>query len=938
VFLRPAMFLCLSGFAFTALARGGSPGVIFEPNSGQYPSTVRYFSRFAEVSLFLEASGARILYGDPRRGADSVVVEWLGGNPAVTISGFEETGGVSNYYFSPNQSDWRAAVPHYRRVRYASVFSGIDVIFYENRNQLEFDFLIHPGADPSQIRMRIGGTARLRLSPRGDLVIGARGRELRLGKPVLYQPGVSGNKPVAGSYVLAGNRTVQFRVGDYDKQEALIIDPTLVSTYVGGRDVDLPSGVTTDVAGNIYLTGYTSSTDFPRSSSPYKAILGTGDSDAFVMKLNATATSILYATFLGGSFADYGRAIAVDSTGAAYITGSTIGRFPTTIGAFRELPANAPAIFAAKLDAAGGALVYATYLDGAGAGQGIAVDGAGNAYVAGFTYTSTFTTTTGAYQRTYGGATDGFVVKLNPSGTAQLYSTFLGGQGEDQITGIDVDTSGNAYVTGFTASNNFPTTPSAYRMAYSGSTDAFVAKLKDDGTALVYSTYLGGSNIDRAYAIDIDGSGNSYIAGQTFSSSFPTTAGAFRTAHGGGSDAFVTKLNATGSSLAYSTFLGGAGACSVSDPFRQYSCDTAYAISVDANGQAFVAGLAGPGFQLSGASQSTPGGNGDAFVTQINATGTSLIYSTFVGGGGGDVALGVTNSSASGPVVTGFTNSTDFPVSSGALQTTHGGGAQEGFLTRLASCTATPGSSGSFFPGAAGSYSIDVIATPACGWSASSDVNWITITNGIGAGNGSVLFTVAANPGALRTGQISVNGANYSVQQVAHCITLGSSGSWFPASGGSYSLAVFATCAWSAASNTSWIVITSSAGTGNGQVNYTVAGNLTGLSRSGHIDVSGAIYQVNQVGGPAGLACGATLSKATDQFDSSGGSSSLWVSTTPGCEWTTTNPIPWITITAGLAGRGEGIIGYTVAPNRTSQARAGAVTVGGQSLLISQAP
>lgn len=929
--VRLALFLFLPGF-FIAWGREGKPAVIFEPNSGQYRHTVHFFSRFAETFLLLEDTGVRVV------GAGSLFLEWLGGNRSAAVSGFDETGGVSNYYRTAHKPDWRTGIRHYRRVRYASVYPGVDLIFYARGNQFEFDFILLPGADPSRIRMRVRGAANLWLTAAGDLVIKTRGNQLRLGKPVLYQPGPSGEKPVEGSYVLLSKTTFRFHVGEYEPREPLVIDPTLVSTYIGGRDVDIPSAAATDGNGNIYLTGYTSSTDFPRSATPYKATLVSGDADAFVMKLNPSATAVLYSTFLGGTFADYGRAIAVDSAGAAYITGSTIGRFPTTAGAFRELPANAPAIFSAKLDGAGGALVYATYLDGAGAGQAIAVDSGGNAYIAGSTYTPTFTTTVGAYQRNYGGGTDGFLVKLNPAGTAQVYSTFLGGLSEDQITGIKVDGSGNAYVTGFTTSNNFPATPSAYRTAYSGSTDAFVSKIKDDGSALLYSTYLGGSNIDRCYAIDVDGSGNAYIAGQTLSSSFPTTAGAFRTAHGGGSDAFVTKLNAAGSSLVYSTFLGGAGACTVSDPFRQYSCDSAYAINVDAGGQAYVAGLAGAGFQLAAASQSSPGGNGDAFVTQINAAGTSLVYSSFLGGGGGDVALAVVNSTASGPVVAGFTNSTDFPVTTGALQTTHGGGAQEGFLTRLASCPVTLGSSGSFFPGAAGSYSIDVFASLACGWSASSGESWITVTNGIGAGNGQVFFDVGANPGGLRTGQISVNGAVYTVQQVTHCVTLGSSGSWFPQSGGSYGLAVFATCAWTATSNTSWIAITSGSGTGNGQVNYTVAANNTGSARSGQIDVSGVIYQINQVGGPAGLSCAVTLSKTSDQVHSSGGSSSLWVSTTAGCEWTTAHSVPWITITAGLAGRGEGVLGYTVSPNRTGQARAGVVTIGGQTLTISQAP
>ncbi|MBL8179393.1 MAG: SBBP repeat-containing protein, partial [Bryobacterales bacterium] len=701
--------------------------------------------------------------------------------------------------------------------------------------------------------------------------------------------------------------------------------------------VDIVAAAAVDGNENIYLTGYTNSTTFPTGGPPYKATLTPGDADAFVMKLNPTGTTVVYSTYLGGTFADYGRAIAVNAAGEAYITGSSIGRFPTTAGAFRESPANAPAIFVAKLSATGASLGYATYLDGAGAGLGIAVDAAGDAYVAGHTYTATFTTTMGSVQQTYGGATDAFVVKLNATGTAQVYSTFLGGLAEDQATAIQVDGSGNAYVSGFTGSSNFPVTTGSYRTSFAGATDAFALKLNATGSVLTYSTLLGGANVDRAYAIAVNGAGEAHIAGQTYSSSFPTTAGAYRTSHGGAADAFVTKLNANGTDAVYSTFLGGSGTCSIVDPFRLYQCDAAYGIGLDASGNAYVAGVAGTGFPMAGAFQATHGGSGDAFVAQLNAGGTALVFSTYIGGGGGDVALSLVHASANGPVIAGFTSSTDLPISPGALQVIRGGGAHEGFLSRLAPCSVTLGSAGSFFPKTAGTYNLAVFAAAGCAWSASTDVNWVTLNSGTGSGNGQVGYTVAANNGPQRVGHITVSGQTYTITQVTGlCATLASTGSWHPQTAGSYAVGVFATCSWTASASHAWITLPVTSGTGNASLAYTVGENLTGAARYGTITVNGQTYAVNQVGGAGALSCTYFVSSSSETFPKAGGSSSVLVLANSGCEWAVANPHSWIAITAGMAGLADGVVGITVAPNDTGQTRVGILVIAGSTVTVTQ--
>lgn len=912
---------------------GGLP-VVFEPNRGQAQPEVLFVGRGAGFVALFARLETRIGLG-----SSWVSLKALDAAEQPAVEGLMRLSGHSNYFWGPDPERWLRGVPHYQRLCYRGLYPGIDLFFYGHERRLVFDLLVAPGADPSRIRFQVRHARRLSLDAEGTLVVEAGPMEIRFPKPFIYQP-ISGEKRiVSGGFTLLGEDAFGFAVGDYDRRQPLVIDPTLLTSYLGGRDTDIVAAAASDGSGNLYLTGYTASSDFPLSATPYKSSLQPGDADAFVVKLNATATTILYATYLGGPFADYGRAIAVDFTGAAYITGSTVGRFPVTTGAYRQLPADAPTIFVAKLDANGGSLAYATYLDGAGAGHAIAVDSAGNAYVAGYTYSASFLTSSNAVQRTYGGATDAFVVKVNATGSALAYSTFIGGSSEDQATAIAVNSSGEAFVAGFTSSSAFPVTTGAFRTSYGGSTDAFALKLDATASSLLYSTYLGGPNIDRAWALDIDAAGNAYIAGQTYSSSFPTTAGAVQTTHGGGTDAFLSKLNSSGSALIYSTFLGGSGTCLVQDPFRQYQCDAAYAVRVNASGQAYVAGLAGAGFPLAGATQPSAGGAGDAFVSHLTADGSRLLHSAYIGGAAGDVALALALPSGADPVVAGLTASTDLPVGTGVLQPVRGGGTLEGFLTRLAPCTVTLPSSGSFFPGTGASYALDVFAASSCGWSAESNASWITITSGAGAGNGQVQYTVATNNGPLRSGQIIVNGASYTVQQVSNsCVTLGSYSSWFPQSGGTYSLPVFATCSWSATSNVSWITINSGTGSGDGAVDYTVAANNTGAVRFGQIDVSGQIFQVSQLGGPAGLACSYTLSKTSDAFGKGGGSGSLWVTAASGCEWTVSNSNPWIRITAGLAGSGSGIVGYTVAPNRTGQPRLGVVTLGGQTLTLFQAP
>ena len=387
------------------------------------------------------------------------------------------------------------------------------------------------------------------------------------------------------------------------------------STYLGGSNEDEGFGIALDASGNAYVTGWTASSDFPTTAGVVQGSFGGGYSDAFVTKLNATGSALLYSTYLGGKSYDEGRGIALDAAGDVYIAGLSYStNFPIVAGAFQSTLHGYDDAFISKLNPTGTALIYSTYLGSNSYDQAyaIAVDASGNAYVAGSTYSSFFPTTRGALQTAQRGGFDGFVSKLNATGSTLLYSTYLGGSGDDYAYGLALDASGNAYVTGRSYSSDFPTTAGVFQSALSaagtGVADAFVAKLNPTGAALVYSTYVGGANADAAYSIAVDSLGDAFITGDTNSPDFPTTPGAFQPTIGGLDDAFMAKLNPLGTALLYSTYMGGT------------NIEGGSGIVVDASGVAYVGGWTNStNFPTSaGSFQTTLPGTQNGFVFVIN--------------------------------------------------------------------------------------------------------------------------------------------------------------------------------------------------------------------------------------------------------------------------------------------------------------------------------
>jgi hypothetical protein len=678
----------------------------FEQNLGQTDPKVDFLARGSGYTLFLTQGEAVLTLRAPERSSDptsrrdiakalsdpnaSAVLRMAlaGGNPAAQATAESQLSGTVNYFIGNDPAHWQVGLSTYARVRYPDVYPGVDLVYYGDGGRLEYDFIVQPGADPAAIVLRFEGAESLDIDARGDLVLRLGDREIRQAKPILYQQIGGERRQVSGAYLRRDRGTVGLEIAEYDRMAPLVVDPTLIySTYLGGSSGEVGFGIAVDSAFSAYATGVATSTNFPTTPGVFQPALV--DHDVYVTKFNVTGSALVYSTYLGGSSADVGLGIAVDSAGSAYVTGQTGSTdFPTTGGAFQTTLVGHSDAFVTKFNATGSALVYSTYLGGSGAGQGddgrgIAVDSAGGAYVTGFTNSNDFPTTPGAFQTTNAGGQDAFVTKLNATGSAPLmYSTYLGGSADESGSGIAVDSAATVYVTGETTSTNFPTTAGAFQTTNAGGSDAFVTKLNATGSApLLYSTYLGGSSSELGSGIAVDSAGSAYVAGLTGSANFSTTAGAFQTANAGNGDAFVTKLNATGSApLLYSTYLGGS------------DLDVGYGIAVDSSGSAYVTGrTSSTNFPTTAdAFQTANAGNEDAFVTKLNATGSApLLYSTYLGGSGTDDAFGIAVDSAGSAYVTGVAGSTNFPTTPGAFQTANAG-SNDAFVAKIAESVSPP--------------------------------------------------------------------------------------------------------------------------------------------------------------------------------------------------------------------------------------------------------
>ncbi|HYP25858.1 MAG TPA: SBBP repeat-containing protein [Blastocatellia bacterium] len=523
----------------------------FEANRGQAGRGIDFLSRGAGYSLLLGSTQAVFALSHPSstdsggRGKVSLLrMRLLGANEGARPEALDLMQGTSNYFKGKDQKKWRTGVPNYARVLYRRVYEGVDVSYYGNRRELEYDFIVAPGASLRAIALKFDGARRVKLDAKGDLLLSTAAGEMRQRKPVAYQEVDGARREVEARYVIKGKGRVGFKVGEYDASKPLVIDPIFsYSTYLGGSSEDTAFDIVVDSGGNAYVTGRTQSFNFPVNIDAYDPTFHSFI-DVFVTKLNAAGSDIIYSTYIGGESAEEGFDIAVDPSGNAYVTGYTQSDdYPTTPGAFQTTKSDFDSsAFVTKLNSSGTALVYSTFIDGDGFEQanGIALDSSNSAYITGSTGSSNFPTTPGAFQTTNTwGNVDAFITKLNSAGTALDYSTYLGGSGQESASGIAVDSTGLAYVTGSTSSSDFDTTPGAFQTIYGGAPpfssvgDGFVTKLNSNGTGLIYSTYLGGAGSDDGRSVAVSVAGEAYVVGATSSPNFPTTPGVVRVTNGG---------------------------------------------------------------------------------------------------------------------------------------------------------------------------------------------------------------------------------------------------------------------------------------------------------------------------------------------------------------------------------------------------------------------
>ncbi|MCC2667927.1 MAG: putative secreted protein, partial [Armatimonadetes bacterium] len=658
--------------AHAVFERLASQPLTFEANEGQTDGRVRYLSRGSGYGLFLASDEAVLQLAPKSEGVKAPAVVRMrldGANRRATVRGTDPVATRSHYFLGRDPARWRTGVGQFARVRYEQVYEGIDLVYYGNQRQLEYDFVVAPGADPAAIRLRFDGAERATLAENGDLLLDTPAGTLRQHRPVVYQETAGRREQLEGAYRLADagtGTTVTFEVGAYDRTRPLVIDPVLsYVAAVGGPGDDYGAGIAVDAGGTAWVAGYTSSTTFPAAGATHRA--SGGGTEVFVARISS-AGALLSVTFLGGSGDDRGARICLDSSGNAYITGNTNSpNFPTVAplqGAFGGLFD----AFVAKLNASGSTLLYSTYLGGTGDDRSndICVDGSGQAYVAGLTTSAAFPTTAGAYSRTlHSQSADAFVSVLGAAGNGFLYSTYLGGSGDDLISGIVPDGNGGAYLAGDTTSVDFPLSANAFqRVPGGGLYDAFVAHLDPGGAALDWSTLVGGNGVDRPTGLAVGFQGACYVTGFTNSTSFPVVNAPQPAAGGGAGDAFVTVVNGSGTGVIYSTYLGGTGR------------DTGQGIVVGPDGTASVVGLTDSN-DLPGAGGGALAGT-DAFVARIPAGGLTFAYASYLGGGGGDLGLGIAADLQGDLYITGGSSSQDFMT--GPFR----GGQVDAFAVRLA--------------------------------------------------------------------------------------------------------------------------------------------------------------------------------------------------------------------------------------------------------------
>jgi hypothetical protein len=675
-----------------AAATYGDVPLAFEPNRGQAESGVRFAARAKGLAVLLRDREVSLAVPAGVAGRVTVLrMTYVGADFANLPVAKQKQQGVSNYLLGQNSAKWHTGIPNFGSVEYGGLYPGIDLVFYGNHRKLEHDFRISAGADYHQIRVRLDGAKALKVTTDGELLAETATGDVTFQPPDVYQEQAGGRVSVHGEYVVLADNVFGFELGGFDRARDLVIDPVLrYSTYLAGTSTDVGNAIAVDAQGNAYITGYTFSPDFPVLTAEQGTCnpSNCNPQDAFVTKLNATGTGLVYSTFVGGTGADQGSAIAVDSLGNVAVAGWTSSfDFPQVNGATVVLSNYSQHGMAFSLTPSGAAFNFSTYLGGVGqdSATGVAMDTSGSVYVSGYTGSSNFVVTPGHQigppPTGYYGI-DIFLAKFGRKGKL-AFSTMVGGipSGTNATftaspVAVGVDRKGEAVLAG-AAYSGFPTTAGCFQAAYPGTNTstsaAFVGRLNAAGTAFLAASYLGGTGGDAAVAVNVTSTGIVYVAGTTGSTDFPTTSGSFQPTvlSSGYQRSFVTKMNVALSKLTYSSYLGGTGAAG------SYGSVTATGIAADAAGNAYVVGSTNiSDFPLASALISLPpttlyyGNSTAAFLSVLNPTGSALTFSTLFSGSSGAAGSGVAIDTASHALITGWTSDGDLPTTAGSFQST----------------------------------------------------------------------------------------------------------------------------------------------------------------------------------------------------------------------------------------------------------------------------
>ena len=656
----------------TVLPSWAESPIRFERNQGQFDASVEFMARTGGYALALNPTRAILGLRRTAKEIDQpaastsrttvLQMKLVGGNRQAHLEGVNELPGKASYLLGNDSSSWRTSVSSYAKVRSREVYPHIDLLYYGTQRQVEYDFVVAPGGEPKNIMLDFEGADRVWIDSQGDLVLSVQEDEIRQTKPYVYQEIDGSRIAVSAIYRSLGENRVGFQVASYDPNRALVIDPVLsYSSYLGGSDWDLALGVTVDKSGNTYLVGETFSTDFMTQAALQGSKAGPDDStDAFVAKLNKAGDQIIYSTYLGGSGFDTGVGVAVDGSGNAHVTGFTSSNdFPMANAFQSTYGGGATDVFVSKLNSSGDSLLYSTYLGGSGGdqtslvfGSAIAVNQSGEAYVTGFTDSDDLPVTNGAFQTVRNGEFDGFVARFRSAGDQIRFCTYLGGSDWDIANSIALDSKDRPFITGVTASDDFPTKKAVQGSFGGGIFDAFVTRLSTNGKKLQFSTFLGGKDWDEGTGIVADDSGV-YITGGTASTDFPVTKAVFQDTNAGGDfDSFVTKLKPNGKKFVYSTYLGGSG------------YDETTGIGVDDDNTVYLSGVTDSAdFPTLDPIQGVFGGGDlDGFISVLHNSGQALTHSTYLGGSQTDGVVNVAVVSPGIVSATGITASGDFPI------------------------------------------------------------------------------------------------------------------------------------------------------------------------------------------------------------------------------------------------------------------------------------